>query len=515
MRFLRTNTAVRITVGPFLDKTDGVTPETGLTVTSCKLTLMVDDSNVPTLVLDTNPTASGGANDMVHVTGDDAGFYDLELAAANVNYLGRAMLAITDGATHCPVFHEFMILPAMIYDSLVLGTDRLDTNVTHIGDTLQTARDIGASVLLSSGTGTGQLDFTSGIVKSNMTQITGNTAGATNLNTIFNTDYATIYDTTNKAFLSKLGNFAMGGSSLNLTLGTFGCSTITASGAVAFQSTFAVTGTTTLTGAVTASNASNNIVGIDVAKISGDATAADNLEAALDGTGSVTITANLTGNVTGNLSGSVGSVTGAVGSVTGNVGGNVTGSVGSVSGNVGGNVVGTVASVVGAVGSVTGNVGGNVTGSVGSLATQAKLDVNAEVDTALADYDAPTNAEMVARTLVAASYATATNLQTVDDNVDAILLDTAEIGAAGAGLSAIPKTGFKLASDGLDSISTTAPSGVASNFREMVVQTWRRFFKKSTLTSTQLKTYADDGSTVLTTQTVSDDLTTETMGTSA
>src|SRR5678809_445704 len=134
MRFLRTNTAVRVTVGPFLDKTDGVTPETALTVTSCKLTLMVDDGNVPTLVLDTNPTASGGANDMVHVTGDDAGFYDLELAAANVNYLGRAMLAITDAAVHCPVFHEFMILPAMIYDSLVLGTDDLDTNVTKIND---------------------------------------------------------------------------------------------------------------------------------------------------------------------------------------------------------------------------------------------------------------------------------------------------------------------------------------------------------------------------------------------
>lgn len=171
MRFLRTNTACRVTVGPFFDKTDGVTPETAITVTSCKLTLMVDDANVPTLVLDTAPTASGGSNDMVHVTGDDAGFYDLELAAANVNYLGRAMLAITDAATHCPVFHEFMILPAMIYDSMVLGTDRLDTNVTHVADTSQTARDIGASVLLSSGTGTGQVTLTSGRVNADLTHI--------------------------------------------------------------------------------------------------------------------------------------------------------------------------------------------------------------------------------------------------------------------------------------------------------------------------------------------------------
>lgn len=48
---------------------------------------------------------------------------------------------------------------------------------------------------------------------------------------------------------------------------------------------------------------------------------------------------------------------------------------------VSGNVNGSVGSVTGAVGSVTGNVGG----SVGSLATQAKADVNAEVDTALVD----------------------------------------------------------------------------------------------------------------------------------
>lgn len=131
MRYVRTNTATRITVGPFFDKTDGVTPETALTVTSCKLTLMVDDGGVPTLVLDTSPTASGGNNDMVHVTGDDAGFYDLELTAANLNYLGRAMLAITDAATHCPVFHELMILPAVVYDALVLGTDNLDINVAQ------------------------------------------------------------------------------------------------------------------------------------------------------------------------------------------------------------------------------------------------------------------------------------------------------------------------------------------------------------------------------------------------
>jgi hypothetical protein len=51
------------------------------------------------------------------------------------------------------------------------GSGRVD--VIKIAGASQTARDIGASVLLSSGTGTGQLDFTSGVVKANATQILG------------------------------------------------------------------------------------------------------------------------------------------------------------------------------------------------------------------------------------------------------------------------------------------------------------------------------------------------------
>lgn len=49
----------------------------------------------------------------------------------------------------------------------------VDANSLRLGGMVQTGRDVGASVLLSPGTGTGQLDFTSGIVKANQTQILG------------------------------------------------------------------------------------------------------------------------------------------------------------------------------------------------------------------------------------------------------------------------------------------------------------------------------------------------------
>ena len=69
-----------------------------------------------------------------------------------------------------------------------------------------------------------------------------------------------------------------------------------------------------------------------------------------------------------------------------------------------------------------------------------------------------------------------------------------------------------LSSDGLDSVSTTEPSGLASNFREKLVQLHRRFFGKTTLSGTQILTYKADGSTVATTQTVSETRTLQTQG---
>jgi hypothetical protein len=204
----------------------------------------------------------------------------------------------------------------------------MPANVRAFGGLTVTGRDIGASVLLSSGTGTGQVSLTSGAVLLQATQ-TGVTI-------------PTVTTLTNLPAITS--NW--------------------------------------LTAAGIAASALNGKGDWNVGKTGYTLTATTGL-------------GNQTANITGNLSGSVGSVTGAVGSVSGNVGGsvasvtgNVGGAVASVTGNVGGSVgsvTGAVGSVTGAVGSVAGNVGGNVVGSVGSLATQAKADVNAEVDTALAD----------------------------------------------------------------------------------------------------------------------------------
>ena len=135
---IRKNTAQIITVGPFLDKTDGVSPELSLTVTGCHITLVADtaDGNAPTLVIDADATASGGNNDLVHITNDNAGYYSLELTAAQANRNGHGRLCINDDDVHCPVFHDLVFLEANVFDSLY-GSDILQIDLKQIlGTTL-------------------------------------------------------------------------------------------------------------------------------------------------------------------------------------------------------------------------------------------------------------------------------------------------------------------------------------------------------------------------------------------
>jgi len=135
VRFLRSNTAVLMSVGPFYDRTDGVTIETALTITNERITLTADTDagSAPTNILDNVTGAtSGTANDLNYITGNDAGLMQLELAAADVNRVGRMFLSITDAANHVPVFHELFVLPQAIYDWLTGAIVPLPANVTQL-----------------------------------------------------------------------------------------------------------------------------------------------------------------------------------------------------------------------------------------------------------------------------------------------------------------------------------------------------------------------------------------------
>ena len=324
-----------------VDSSDHITGKTGLT---------------PTVTISKNGAAFGSPSGAVSEIG--SGLYKVAGNATDSNTLGSLILhATATGAD--PVDVEFEVVAFDPQDAVRMGQTALpnatagalnglplsaDTagrvDVLKINGTSQTARDIGASVLLSSGTGTGQVNLALGRVGVNWGDVT-------NQSTVVNLSSTTI--STSQAIGSVSG--AVGSVTGNVTVGGY------AAGQAPLQPT--VAGRTldvTTTGEA----------GIDWANI-----------------GSPTSTVGLT-NTTISTGQTITSVSGAVGSVTGNVGG----SVASVTGNVGGNVTGSVGSVsnpasiwnaltsgLTTVGSIGKLLVDNVNATISSRSTLAASDV--------------------------------------------------------------------------------------------------------------------------------------------
>lgn len=371
MRFLRTNTAVIISVGPFYDKTDGVTPETGLTITNERITLVADtdDNSAPTLVLDNVTGAtSGTSNDLNYITGQDNGMMQLELSAANTNRLGRMILTITDAANHVPVFHEFMVMPALVYDTffassggatfpaatlasttnITAGTITTATNVTTVNGlaanvitAAATAADFGTEVAAAvwdmDATGHqtqgsfGQVVGDSGadtdsiwsLANTNLDATISSRASQTSVNTIddfLDTEIASIQADTDDiqarlpAALTAGGN--MKSDMLALNGGTQSAADLKDFADDGYDPATNKVQGVVLTDTVTTYTGNTPQTGDTFARIGANG-------AGLTAIDLPDQTMNITGNITGNLSGSVGSVTGSVNSVTSVVEANV------------------------------------------------------------------------------------------------------------------------------------------------------------------------------------------------
>ncbi len=114
---LKQSTAATITLGPFLDKDDGVTPETGLS---------------PTVRVSKNSGAWANRNSGSAITHQENGYYSVPLSTTDTNTLGRLRTAVTSAATHLPVWEDFLIVPGHVYDGLVAGTDKLEVDIQEI-----------------------------------------------------------------------------------------------------------------------------------------------------------------------------------------------------------------------------------------------------------------------------------------------------------------------------------------------------------------------------------------------
>ena len=116
MLFLKQSTEITFKIGPFLDATDGVSEETGL-------------AGGGTEISKNGAAFAAGPTLGTH---DAEGWYPITLTTTHTNTLGRFQIKSHASATHLPVWHECMVLPANVYDSLVAGSDVLQADVTQL-----------------------------------------------------------------------------------------------------------------------------------------------------------------------------------------------------------------------------------------------------------------------------------------------------------------------------------------------------------------------------------------------
>ena len=144
MRLLKTNTAKKIVVGPFLDKGDFISLENSLTVTGItgEIVHEHDDGSGGTRDAFTC-SASAGDNDMTPIDSTTHAFYDLELTAANVNFIGKAKFGLIDADVMLPYWEEWFVVSGPVYDQIMaLNAAATDANAraeciqTHIINTM-------------------------------------------------------------------------------------------------------------------------------------------------------------------------------------------------------------------------------------------------------------------------------------------------------------------------------------------------------------------------------------------
>lgn len=128
--WLRQSTASQeILLGTFLDSGDGNTAETALVIANTDIKLWKEGGTTEA------SKNSGGAT---HIA---SGRYYAVLDATDTNTLGKLEINV-HVAGALAVRREFMVLPANVYDSLVLGTDKLD--VTAVDGTVTTLTNLPA-----------------------------------------------------------------------------------------------------------------------------------------------------------------------------------------------------------------------------------------------------------------------------------------------------------------------------------------------------------------------------------
>jgi hypothetical protein len=152
---LKQSTAATVTVGPVLDAAGAVYNSA-----------VIGDFNIVK-----NGTSAALASPAT-ATLDTNGHYLIALATGNTDTVGRLTI-ICNKAGYVVTPARYTVLLASVFDALITNATTAAGglgDIQRMAGTVLTARDIGASILLSPGTGTGQVSLSSGAVLLQPTQ---------------------------------------------------------------------------------------------------------------------------------------------------------------------------------------------------------------------------------------------------------------------------------------------------------------------------------------------------------
>ena len=121
--WLRQSTSITIHMGPFLDATDGVTPEEGLASAL--------DATTTGIQLSKNGATMADRNSATVPTHDNAGLYKVHINTSDSGTLGRLRVSYEDPTTCCPVWENYMVVTQQVWDSF-FAADLLDVSVTQL-----------------------------------------------------------------------------------------------------------------------------------------------------------------------------------------------------------------------------------------------------------------------------------------------------------------------------------------------------------------------------------------------
>ena len=139
MQVLKADTAIKVRIGPFVDVSDGFTPETGITLGSADEAELLKANGAATVDISGSTWAA--------ITSCD-GWYDLTLTTGNTDTEGTLDIIVQDDSVCLPVHARFQVVNANVFDSLwgTAAADYLQVDTIQVTGTGQTANDNGADI---------------------------------------------------------------------------------------------------------------------------------------------------------------------------------------------------------------------------------------------------------------------------------------------------------------------------------------------------------------------------------